>query len=211
MVIPLRPMDGQRAAWDLEYSKPDPVWKGPPQEGADLPAGLRVLEVGCGNGKTLAALARAGNSVVGVDFSTPALRTCPQGERIELVRGNVLRMPMASRSFDVAVLFHVLEHFLEGDRARVVEEVRRVLRPGGHALVRVFSTSDMRYGKGTEVEKDTFVRGTGIRYHYFREEELHELFQGFRTVTLTEVRSNKRYGNEERIRSELVGAFRLPG
>ena len=200
-------MDEQRKAWEREYAKPDPLWKGPPQEGGDLPSGQRVLELGCGNGKTLSALTRLDNEVVGLDHSINALQSCLESSSAHLVQGDVRSLPFREASFDTVLMLHLLEHLVEADRLKAVREARRVLRPGGQVLVRVFSVRDMRFGKGIEVEKNTFQRGNGILYHYFEAAELSSLFGDLSEEYLTEALSTKRYGGKERLRAELVAAF----
>ncbi len=52
----------------------------------------------------------------------------------------------------------------------------RVLKPGGVLYFKDFSRNDFRYGKGTEVEPSSFLRGDGIITHYFESEDLVSLF-----------------------------------
>ena len=196
-------MKGQLEAWENEYASPDPLWKGPPPQVGHC--GRRVLELGCGNGKTLAAVARAELSV-GLDHSFNALRRCPPG-KASLVRGDVLGLPFQDGSFDTVLLFHVLEHLLEEERVAAVKEVIRVLGPGGLVSVRSFSVRDMRYGKGTEVEKDTFRRGNSIIYHYFEPDEVRSLMRPLEEIDLREVAVEKRYVKKA-VRAELVATFR---
>lgn len=61
-------------AWNREYREKGRIWRGAPAKLPDLPAGSRVLELGCGNGKTLAAMLRRSWRVAALDISTLALR-----------------------------------------------------------------------------------------------------------------------------------------
>lgn len=196
--------------WDREYSKPHPVWKGPPRSEVDIPAGARVLELGCGNGKALAALARSASAVVAVDISRAALRACGAAylSRADLARADLLRLPFADGSFDAVAAFHVLEHISQADRPGAVEEIGRVLVPGGSAHVRAFSVRDLRCGKGQEVEEMTFRRGNGISYHYFTPGELGSLFGRFDRVELEEIDSVKRFDGKDHLRAEIAARFR---
>ncbi len=203
----------QRGSWDQEYSKPDPLWKGPSRD--DLPPlkGMRVLELGCGNGKTAAALVRSAEEIVAVDFSRRGLEACRRtltAPNLLLVEADVRNLPFADASFDQVVAFHVLGHLLKEERRAAADEVRRVLRPGGGLLVRVFSVNDMRCGSGTRIEQGTFVKGTGIPCHYFDAAELDDLFRELRKDALDEVRSEKRYDGADRLRAEWAGAYQRP-
>lgn len=96
-----------------------------------------LVEIGCGNGLHLFALADAVDAALGVDASpamiaaAEALRAGHErGDRIRLVVGYAERMPdVGSGSADVVLCVGAFEHMLE--QAAVLAEAARVLRPGG--------------------------------------------------------------------------------
>jgi SAM-dependent methyltransferase len=101
-------------------------------------SGLRALDVGCGTGLTAARLAARPEvrEAVGLDPSPVALAIAARCHAGPLVRGSALALPFEAGEFDVLTCFDVLQHLPPGgDRAAAVE-LRRVLRPGGLALVR---------------------------------------------------------------------------
>ncbi|MDW5563735.1 MAG: class I SAM-dependent methyltransferase [Methanomassiliicoccus sp.] len=202
----------QETCWDREYSCPHPMWKGPPKDDLGLELAGVVLELGCGNGKTAAVLVRTASSVVALDFSRVGLRSCRlavPSPGLELVRGDLRSLPFADRTFDHVVASHVLGHLLQDERRRAMDEIIRVLVPGGTLVLRAFSVKDMRCGQGQEIEAGTFRRGTGIRNHFFSGEELRVLTVGLEEVTLEESVSSKRYGGREMTRAEWSGIFRV--
>jgi 2-polyprenyl-3-methyl-5-hydroxy-6-metoxy-1,4-benzoquinol methylase len=98
------------------------------------PAGARVLDVGCAEGRFTSELVRAGREAVGIDVAAEPLRRARErdpGIDVRLVdpRGP---WPLADVSFDVIWAGEVIEHV--ADTAGWLSEVRRVLRSGG-ALV----------------------------------------------------------------------------
>lgn len=97
---------------------------------------LDVLDVGCGTGGMLAALGRFGN-VTGIDRSEEALRFARERNRGALARGTLERLPFADGSFDLVTSFDVLYHLGVSDDVGALNEIARVLRPGGLLLVRV--------------------------------------------------------------------------
>jgi len=101
---------------------------------ADVIAGQRVLDLGCGDGRFSAALVGAGVSVVGVDAAAEALRRArehaPEAEFVQVDEGAPL--PFADASFDLVWCGETLEHVV--DVALLLGEVRRVLRPGAMLL-----------------------------------------------------------------------------
>lgn len=112
-----------------------------------LPPGGRALEIGCGYGRNLVALASLPASlVVGSDPVMAELaraqgeRLAPlpaeRRERVRLVRQDDLRLPFRDGAFDLVVLWQVLEHVFEPHRKQaVLDEALRVTRDGGHVLV----------------------------------------------------------------------------
>jgi ubiquinone/menaquinone biosynthesis C-methylase UbiE len=99
--------------------------------GAGASSSHRVLDVGCGNGAYLRRLAPSGAGVVGCDLSLGMLKTAAAG--VPLVNGDVTALPFPAAAFDVVLAPHMLYHV--ADRTTAVRELRRVLRPGGRAVV----------------------------------------------------------------------------
>jgi len=100
-------------------------------------AGLAVLDLGCGTGRHALWLAAAGASVTAVDFSEGMLeeaRRKPGAEGVRFLAHDLHQpLPLAAGSFDRVVSGLVLEHLRELDS--FFAEARRMLRPGGGAVV----------------------------------------------------------------------------
>jgi SAM-dependent methyltransferase len=105
-----------------------------------LPAGARVLDVPCGQGRHAHLLAEAGFRVDGLDLSTHLLARARErgtGPMLHYRRGDMRRLPTDwSGRFDAVVnLFTSFGFFLDpADDARVIAEFARVLRSGGVLL-----------------------------------------------------------------------------
>jgi 2-polyprenyl-3-methyl-5-hydroxy-6-metoxy-1,4-benzoquinol methylase len=99
-----------------------------------LPTGARVLDVGCGRGVILGALADRGFEVHGVEISAEAVRGADSRAKIRIA-SRLADAGFDADSFDEVVVWHVLEH-LPDPRGTLVE-VRRILRPGGRLIVAV--------------------------------------------------------------------------
>jgi SAM-dependent methyltransferase len=104
-------------------------------------AGEAVLEVGCGHGRTLDRIAQAPcGFLAGIDPSEVMVRLAQRRLRrgieagraeVSLAAGNALPYPDAR--FDAALAVHVL--YFWKDPSAELSEIRRVLRPGGRALL----------------------------------------------------------------------------
>ena len=201
-------MKDQRDAWDSFYSENRRPWRGVSDIGhVPFPSGGKVLEVGCGNGKTVLALTKKGFRVTGVDFSQSAIDMCRETipSAGDFVCASVTDLPFEDSSYDGAVAFHVIEHLTGDETVAAAKELYRVLKPGSHLLIRCFAKGDMRSGKGETVNDSTVVRGNGIIYHYFEEGELISRFDIFDHLHLTVKEERTRFGSvRRRIEADLI-------
>ena len=100
--------------------------------------GLRVLDIGCGDGVLGSALARRGARVTGLDTDPQMLAAAErraQNESIELhlVRGRAEALPFEGETFDRVVAVTVLCFVRETDQA--IKEIARILKPGGRLVI----------------------------------------------------------------------------
>lgn len=102
-----------------------------------LPHKLPILEAGCGSGRWVAWLARKGYAAVGLDWSEAlcvAARESFPGCRFE--SGDIRSMPFGDGEFGSVIALGSIEHTADGPVAALTE-FRRVLRPGGIAIITV--------------------------------------------------------------------------
>jgi ubiquinone/menaquinone biosynthesis C-methylase UbiE len=96
-----------------------------------------VLELGCGTGRFALALWQHTNSwVVGLDVSPEMLKigkTKPSAGHIEWIEADAEAIPYAGMSFDCVFMVFALHHFR--DKHRALEEIFRVLKPGGRLVI----------------------------------------------------------------------------
>ncbi len=102
------------------------------------PAGLRILDVGCGDGVLTAALAQGGAVVTGVDADPRMLaagRARAEGMSlaVEFVEGDIQALPFPDATFDVVIAVTVLCFVPDAEWA--VREMARVLKPGGRMVI----------------------------------------------------------------------------
>lgn len=95
---------------------------------AAVPAPGRLLDVGCGTGTFLHLARRHGWEVAGTEFSAFACGAA-RAAGLSVHEGEVWDATLPPQSFDVVTSWHVIEH--ARDPRRVLEECRRLLRPGG--------------------------------------------------------------------------------
>ena len=105
-------------------------------------SGKRVLDVGCGAGTDLVRFAKGGALVSGVDISPSAVALArqnfsQQGLEADLREADGEHLPYADGTFDL-VFAHGVVQYTPNSRA-LVEECRRVLKPGGDAIFQVYN------------------------------------------------------------------------
>ncbi len=105
-------------------------------------AGQRVLDAGCGYGRIAIPLASAGIEVVGLDVCRAMLDEAAQQAResqvnISWVMGDLCALPFDDHAFDVVLCLWLTFHEVlrEDEQLAVLTEMRRVLKPGGIALI----------------------------------------------------------------------------
>jgi ubiquinone/menaquinone biosynthesis C-methylase UbiE len=129
---------------------------------ATVPAGSRILDLGCGNGVPITeALANAGHRVVGLDTSAGMLaRFRANLPDTPVVRGDVRHCPFADGSFAAAVSWGMLFHLTRGDQAAAFASVSRVLTPGAPFLFTATEIDDA---------DEAGITGTmnGVTFHYY--------------------------------------------
>ncbi|MBC8106114.1 MAG: class I SAM-dependent methyltransferase [Anaerolineae bacterium] len=101
--------------------------------GEFVPAGTRLLDVGCGAGWTSLLLSERGYSITGIDLNAAGFEPAPRGRELQFVAGSAQAIPFVDGSFDVAASYAALEHMPDPQAA--LSEMLRVVRPGGAVIV----------------------------------------------------------------------------
>jgi ubiquinone/menaquinone biosynthesis C-methylase UbiE len=163
---------------------------------ASLSPRSRVLDLGCGNGRHVKALASRGHPVAAIDFSRSLLRLgraslARKPFPIHWVAADATALPLRDASVDAALCVAVLHHLpARGDRILALREIKRVLVQGGHMFASVWALDQPRFRERAEAQRDrppelrgdvevpwTMPDGTIIPrfYHLFQEREMEEL------------------------------------
>ena len=113
--------------------------------------GRRALDLGCGNGRHAERLAAHAGTVVGLDLSRGLLaearsRAADRGFDAHLVQGDAAELPFRNDRFDLAVYVATLHHLRPRSRRLAsLDELARVLAPGGRAVVSAWATVHDRF------------------------------------------------------------------
>ena len=145
--------------------------------------GGRLLNLGCAHGPDFLPF-REGFELYGLDFSLKMLEFARKyGAKfnldINLLFSNVAYLPFADQTFDWAIAVAAYHH-IEGSQNRklALEELRRVLKPGGEAFITVWNRWQKRFWfkpKEVIVPWRTGDRTLGRNYYLFSYPELEKL------------------------------------
>lgn len=167
--------------------------------------GEKLLEVGCGMGTDLLQFARGGAICTGVDLTPRSIEISRHRFKLYDVPGTFLiadgeKLPFPENTFDVVYSNGVLHH--TPDTAGAVQEIHRVLRPGGIAKVMLYYRHSLNYwgeimlhrgllrgqllrGDSPEQIMGRFVEvgeDTDPLVKVYNRSQARELFKSFRTV-----------------------------
>lgn len=152
----------------------------------------KAIDLGCGAGNYAIYLASKGFDVTGIDVSPTAIGIAKEnarkkGVRCKFIVADVLGdLHEIKETFDLAYDWELLHHIFPDEREKYVENVRRLLNPGGRYLSVCFNENDPGFG-GTGKYRKTRL---GTVLYFSSLEELKGLFEPYfkiekaKTVTI---------------------------
>ncbi|HET9400561.1 MAG TPA: methyltransferase domain-containing protein [Candidatus Acidoferrales bacterium] len=101
-----------------------------------LPANAKILDIGCGTGRWIRRYSEAGFNPVGIDATQHMLQRANEiGTHSPLIVAPAQNLPFKDRTFDLISSVTVVQHVIPADQPKILREMARVLRPGGHLLL----------------------------------------------------------------------------
>lgn len=118
-------------------------------------AGESVLEIGGGMGTDLAQFAMHGAKVTDIDLSAGHLAHAQENFRLRGLKGEFVHhdaetLPFPDDSFDLVYSIGVIHH--TPNTQQVVNEIHRVLKPGGKVIIMVYAENSLHYWHGLVTE-----------------------------------------------------------
>ena len=145
----------------------------------------RALDIGCGGGRYSFELAKAGFEVYGVDFVDTAIETAKEradelglSDNTHFQQGNVLDLSFDEDFFDVANDDGCFHHIGKEDWPLYIENLKRVLRPGGIYKLKVIAAGCGYQDRKSGGSNESWINlGNGHHTYFFEQSELRELFE----------------------------------
>ena len=141
----------------------------------------KSVDLGCGTGNYAIYLASVGFDVTGIDISPTAIRIAEENAKNKGIKCNFLvadvlgGLDEVKEAFDFVYDWGLLHHLFPADRGKYVENVHRILNPGGKYLSVCFSEKDPKFG-GSGKYRDTSL---GTVLYFSSEDELRDLFKPY--------------------------------
>lgn len=138
------------------------AWRNFTMKKMDVKPGATAIDLCCGTGDWTISLAKASGAgkIVGLDFSQNMLdvgeekvKRLGMDKQIKLVQGNAMALPFEDNSFDYATIGFALRNV--PDLVKVIEEMQRVVKPGGMVV-------------SLELSKPTWKPFKAIYFFYFQ-------------------------------------------
>lgn len=170
------------------------LWHGVKQFLLSIPANSLILDSGCGNGKNMKI--NNNSQVIGFDFCEKSVNIC-KNKKLEVLSANTRIIPFRSNIYDYVISVAVLHHISE-NRQEIVNELIRVLKPGGTLFIQVWNNNVKKNKKFIHIKDNDyfitwFVNKT-IKlkryYHLFEKDEFRSLFSSVKILDFQEELDN---------------------
>ena len=171
--------------WDKRYRTEGKIWGETPSRTAGQALELfrqnkakTILVPGSGYGRNTKFFAASGFNVTGIEISPEACAMAGEFDPLTRVYNNsALDMSFLKDKYDGIYCFNVLHLFREEERKLFIRQCLARMKKNGLMFFTVFSEKETSYGKGREVEKNTFESKPGRPVHYFTDGDLQEHFK----------------------------------
>lgn len=158
----------------------------------------KLLDLGAGIGRHSLLFAKNGFDVTAFDFSKEGLDKIESfadqlNLEIDLVNGNMNRLPFSSQSFDFVVAYNSIYHTDYDGLIRTIYEIKRVLKANGEAFITMISKNDKSFldGSGSLIAENTLMKkeedGSVLPHFFVDEEYIYKLFKSFHIISLKQI------------------------
>ncbi len=153
-----------------------------------------IIDLGCGGGNNTLYLINKGKKVIPCDLTDAAIKQVKmnfpeiiRAEQFDMLDG----MPFPDGFTDIVVADLCLHYFTTEATFVILNEIKRILKPGGLLFARVNSVNDVNHGagKGFQKERHLYVTDDNRYKRFFDEQDIAFFFNEW----------NKVYVNEERM------------
>jgi len=188
--------------WNNRFSEKGKIWGTEPSKTAIYALKLfkkyeikKILIPGAGYGRHTKFFSANNYEVTGIEISEKGLSIARDlDSESKLLLGSVLDMPFDDEIYDAVFCYNLLHLLLEKQRISFIEKCYNQLRNAGFAFFSVFSEQEDSYGKGVQIEENTFESKPYRPTHYFTEEDLLQHFDTFTVIETSIIEEKENHG-----------------
>ncbi|MHA2007752.1 MAG: class I SAM-dependent methyltransferase [Promethearchaeota archaeon] len=197
-------LDGNKSYWNQRYSEEGKIWGGSPSKSAYYALKLfkkhnlkRILIPGSGYGRHTKLYSENNYIVVGFEISEIAIKIAKKFDPLTtFINRSVMEMDSVYEAFDAIFCFNTLHLFLSDERYRFIEKCYYKLKNNGLVFFTVFSERELSFGKGKELEKNTYESKKGRPTHYFTKDDLIKHFKDFKILKTGIIEEQEDHGEK---------------
>ena len=196
-------LNGNKTYWDKRYSKEGKIWGETPSKSALYCLKLfkkykikNLLIPGSGYGRHTKFFSENKYQVIGIEISKIAIEIAKKFDsQTRFYNGSVIEIKTFDTNFDAIYCFNTLHLFLRDMRFSFLRKCFNQLNTNGFVFFTVFSEKESSYGKGKELETNTFESKPGRPTHYFTEDDIVDHFKDFRLIETGIMEEQENHGD----------------
>ncbi len=172
-----------------------------------LPLNGVILEAGCGTAQYVTALKANNYNCFGLDYAFKTMQKARQiVDGLCLVCGDITALGISNNAFDAIISIGVVEHRRSGPDV-FLQEMRRILRPGGVLLISVPYFNDLRRWRAGRGAYQDDVTGLEFYQYAFTREEFLRIIE----ANGYEIEAKYSYSHQNALSQELHWLKKIPG
>jgi len=188
--------------WEKRFLNGGKIWGDIPSKTAIYALELfqkhnlhKILVPGAGYGRNTKLFTDANLEVVGIEISESAINIAKNfNPKTQFFQGSVLDMSFNDEKYDAIYSCYVLHLFLKEDRILFLKNCFKQLRTNGYVFFVVFSDKESSFGKGPQIEKNTYESKPWRPVHYFTEFDLKEHFKDYSVIETGQIEETENHG-----------------
>jgi len=196
-------LKGNKTYWNNRYLKEGEIWGVSPSKSAIYCLELfnknkikKLLIPGSGYGRHTKFFSENKYWVIGIEISDIAIEIARKIDpKTKFYNGSVMEMEKFETNIDAIFCFNTLHLFLRDARFLFLKNCFNHLNNNGLVFFTVFSEKESSFGKGKELEINTFESKPGRPTHYFTEDDLIDHFKEYKIIETGIIEEAENHGS----------------
>ncbi|PVY38891.1 methyltransferase family protein [Pontibacter virosus] len=149
----------------------------------------KILIPGFGYGRNAKIFADAGFKVTGIEISETAIELAQKhyGDDVKVYQGSVSVMPFDQEVYDGIFCYALIHLLSEKERAKLINDCYKQLKPNGYMVFVAISKNDAAYGEGEELSKDRFEMKHGVQLFFYDSDSVEKEFGRYGIIEAKEI------------------------